>query len=273
MGEGFSAECLKQSSRLNRHHRPDNAMRCGLYIFSRFDSRRLPGKALRLIAGHPMLGLVIDRARRVRQIDDIIVATSDRSIDDPIAEFAEGEGIAVFRGALDDVAGRALACAEAHDHALFVRISGDSPFFDHVLAGRMVRQAKTGTADIVTNVHPRTFPPGTSIEVIAVEALRRVVAATQDSEHLEHVTQYIYANANCFDIDNVEATDTDYSGVSLVVDTPCDLDRAEWIASESSKTAIADRNSKEIISRARSWTGRKHSCDGHADTGRGAHDY
>ena len=201
-----------------------------------------------------MLGRVIDRARLVDQIDEIVVATSERTIDDPVAEFAKREGIGVFRGAIDDVAGRALACAETHGHDLFVRISGDSPFFDHVLAGCLVQRAQDGKADIVTNVFPRTFPPGTSIEVIAVEALRRVISATADPEHREHVTQYIYAYADQFRIDNVEGTDPAGADISLVVDTVSDLERAEWIAAAFSDARLATASLGKIIERARSWT-------------------
>jgi len=232
-------------------------MKCGLYIFSRFDSERLPGKALRKISGRPMLGRVVDRARRVGDIEDIVVATSDRDTDDPIAEFSQNEGVEVFRGALNDVAGRALACAETHGHGLFVRISGDSPFFDHVLASRMVKQAKAGTADIVTNVYPRTFPPGTSVEVIATKAMRRIVAATRGKvhhDHREHVTQYIYAHPNEFEIVNIESDEFTCAKTSLVVDTPSDLLRAEWIAAASDESALADMSLGEIVGRALSWT-------------------
>ncbi len=229
-------------------------MKCGLYIFSRFDSRRLPGKALRPIAGRPMLGRVIDRARLVDQIDEIVVATSERTIDDPVSEFAEREGISVFRGALDDVAGRALACANAHDHELFVRISGDSPFFDHALAGRLIQRAQLGEADIVTNVHPRTFPSGNSIEVLAVAALRRVISATSDPGDREHVTQYIYAGADRFRIENIINSHVVDADISLVVDTPDDLERAEWIAAGFSEALLATTDPGDIIERAKSWT-------------------
>jgi spore coat polysaccharide biosynthesis protein SpsF len=248
-------------------------MRCGLYIFSRFDSRRLPGKALRLIAGRPMLGHVIDRARRVRHIDDIIVATSDRDIDDPIIEFAGNEGVNVFRGALDDVAGRALACAEAYGHKLFVRISGDSPFFDHILASQLVDQAKIVKTDIVTNINPRTFPPGTSVEVITVEAMKRVVNATKESSDREHVTQYIYKHPDLFNIFNVENDDNAVDGISLVVDTPSDLERAEWIASAYCQTSLPNKSLSEIIARARSWTHGNYREQARNDEHQDVHDH
>ena len=51
-------------------------MTIGAIIFSRFSSQRLPGKALIDIQGRELLGRVIDRSRHIKNIDEIIVATS-----------------------------------------------------------------------------------------------------------------------------------------------------------------------------------------------------
>ena len=51
------------------------------------DSNRLPGKALIDICGRSLLGRVIDRAKNIKGAERIIVATSSRSIDNPITSF------------------------------------------------------------------------------------------------------------------------------------------------------------------------------------------
>ena len=45
-------------------------MNVGVIIFSRMDSKRLPGKALVEIGKRPMLGRVIDRANRIITLED-----------------------------------------------------------------------------------------------------------------------------------------------------------------------------------------------------------
>ena len=45
-------------------------MKVGAIIFSRMDSKRLPGKALVEIEGRSMLGRVIDRAKRIITLED-----------------------------------------------------------------------------------------------------------------------------------------------------------------------------------------------------------
>jgi spore coat polysaccharide biosynthesis protein SpsF len=203
----------------------------GLVVFSRFDSWRLPGKALLDVGGRPLLGRVLDRARRVPGGHLIVVATSDRPIDDPIAGFASGEGIAVFRGEAENVAARALACAEEFGFEAFARISGDSPFIDPVLVSRLLEMQEQGSADVATNVHPRSFPSGISVEVIATAALRRAVRSMTEPEDREHVTRFIYRYPGEFLIENFHAGDDRYARLDLAVDTGTDLEMAAWIVS------------------------------------------
>lgn len=211
----------------------------GIVIFARLDSNRLPGKVLKPIGGRPMLGHVIDRMRRVASAGDVVVATSDRDIDDPVARFAMDEGVAIFRGACDDVAARALKCAEANDFDRFVRISGDSPFVDPELVDQVsAAQAERG-ADLATNIQVRTYPPGMSVEVIRTAAMARLIAETENADDREHVTRYFYRRPEGFRIVNCRAPDSRYEGLRLVVDTPADFARASWIAERLGKDIVS----------------------------------
>ena len=200
-----------------------------IIVFARLDSSRLPGKALTSIAGRFLLDRVIDRCRATPGSPKVIVATSDRATDDPIANHVAARGELLFRGATEDVAGRALACAKAHGLDRFARISGDSPFIDPNLIARCLARSRDGAAELVTNVFPRTYPIGVSVEVITTAAMRRIVAETVDPEDREHVTRYAYRRAEHFILDNVSAPDDRYAGVSLSVDTQADLAKARWI--------------------------------------------
>jgi spore coat polysaccharide biosynthesis protein SpsF len=210
------------------------------------------------IAGRALLARVIDRVRLVQPARDIVVATSDRGIDDGIAALATREGVDVFRGATDDVAGRALACVEARGAERFVRVSGDSPFIDPSLIADMLARAEERGADIVTNVFPRSYPPGASVEVVSAAAMRRIVEATDDREDREHVTRYAYRHPEAFVIENVTAPRGRYNGVSLTVDWPRDLERASFIAERCDAGATLD----QIVEAAREWEATAGSNDG-----------
>jgi spore coat polysaccharide biosynthesis protein SpsF len=205
-------------------------VKVGLIIFSRLDSNRLPGKALRSIGDRPLLGHVISRARRVGTDYEVVVATSDRPIDDPIAEFAGGQGVAVFRGATDDCLARASACAETHGFDAIARICGDRAFFDPGLVKCLIGELLTRKVDLATNIVERTFPVGASVEIVTLDAMRRMLAETDDAFEREHMTTYIYRNPERFAIWNLTAPEPRHPEVRLVVDDRHDLDRACWIA-------------------------------------------
>ncbi|WP_170958924.1 NTP transferase domain-containing protein [Magnetospirillum sp. 15-1] len=197
-------------------------MSTGYLVFARLDSARLPGKALTDLGGRPLLGRVLDRLRLAAGTRPVIVATSDRPVDDPIAAFATADGAPVFRGDCDDVAGRALAAARRFGLERFVRISGDSPFMDPALCRLMVDLAETGDDDVVTNVFPRGWPPGCSVEIIRTAAMERAVAAMTDAHDHEHVTPYFYRHADRFRICNVPPPEA-LPLVPLTLDTAGDL--------------------------------------------------
>lgn len=230
-----------------------------ILILARFSSRRLPGKALCDIAGRPLLGRVIDRMRQVRGHPAIVVATSEQPDDDAIAKFADEQGVAVFRGALNDVAGRCLAAAEAHGFDCLARVSGDSPFICPEIVGLAIDRFFRDGPDLETNVFPRSYPTGISIEVMATATLRRLLDATQADEDREHVTRYIYANPDQFVIDNFSALDDRYQGLQLTVDTVLDLQRARWICGQlAARAATAPLD--DIAALARRWETEQLQC-------------
>ena len=199
-------------------------------VFARMDSNRLPGKALIAIAGKTLLARVIDRAKRAASAGPVIVCTSERDIDDPIVAAAVAEGAEIARGSVEDVLGRALRCAKDRGLENFIRISGDSPFMDPAVIDRLADIHRDVRPDLTTNISPRTFPPGVSVEVINVAALKRVAETTTDAEDREHVTRYFYAHPADFTIRNETAPQGPFDGIDLTVDTDEDLKKAEWIA-------------------------------------------
>lgn len=227
-------------------------MNVGLIIFARYDSSRLYGKALRPIAGRPLLARVIDRARQAKGTARIVVATSDRALDDPIAALAVDEGAETYRGSAANVALRALAAAEASGLDAFARISGDSPFFDHRLLSDMIERFTEGGLDLATNVMPRSYPPGASNEVIAVDAMQRVMGQAVEPDEKEHVTLYFYRHPDQFRIKNWQAPDNGFGGVRLAVDTDADLSRADWMAQRLGDAA-ATAPLETIVEMAREW--------------------
>jgi spore coat polysaccharide biosynthesis protein SpsF len=204
-------------------------MNSAIIVFARLNSTRLPGKALKIIAGKRLIDRVIDRIRQVEGNPLIVVATTKCHLDNPLVNHLENKGVAVFRGSSQDVAWRAACCAEFYKLEHFVRISGDSPFIDPDLINIGLSTFSKGTYDLVTNVFPRTYPIGTSVEVIRMTAIQKLLALTQNNYDREHITPYFYENSNQFSIENFSSQAAEYRNISLAVDTPDDLERISWV--------------------------------------------
>ena len=196
-----------------------------IIVFARMDSARLPGKALADLAGRPLLGRVLDRVRRAQRWHRVVVATSERAADDAIADFVASEGVECFRGHHSDVAQRALDCCAALGLDSFARISGDSPFMPPELIDRALQTMRETDADLATNVFPRSYPAGASVEAIRVEALRRAHGDMSASER-EHVTEAFYKAPAVWRIVNFAAPAAVHGDVRLTVDTPAELEIA-----------------------------------------------
>jgi len=203
-------------------------MKIGALIQARMQSTRAPGKVLRPLAGRPLLAYLLDRLERAKDLDLVAVATSDSSADDPIETFCAEQEVACHRGALEDVAGRFVEAARRFELDALVRVNGDSPFLDQDLVTTGVELFRQAEVDLVTNVFPRSFPVGASVEVISAPVLGEVRAETSRPDDLEHVTQFFYRHPDRFRIVAFSAEE-DHSGESLAFDQPRDAEEIEAV--------------------------------------------
>lgn len=167
---------------------------------ARMSSSRLPGKVLRPILDRPMIGLQLERIRRAKELDRIVVATSDQSGDDPVAAYASGEGVDVHRGSLDDVLDRFQTAAARFDAEHVVRLTADCPLADWQVIDDCVRLHKTGGADYTSNivVGHRSYPDGLDVEVMTRSALEAAWREAAPGPQREHVTPFIIAHPDRF---------------------------------------------------------------------------
>jgi spore coat polysaccharide biosynthesis protein SpsF len=228
-------------------------MRVGAIVFARMTSTRLPGKALLPIGKRPLLGWVLERARRATGLTGVVVATSTDPSDDPVAAFARAAGAGVYRGSLDNVAGRALGCAREFGFDAFARLCGDRPFLDpadiDTSIAHLIGNA-SGPVDLVTNTLDGPVPPGLTTEVVRTDALAGVLAQTADQQDLEHVTRYFYRHADGFRIVRAAAVPAGLQGVRFVVDTSEDLERARYIVERLDDPATAPLTQIAMLARA-----------------------
>ncbi len=191
-------------------------------VQARMGSSRLPGKVLREVSGKPILQYLLESLQRAKRLAGVVVATSTSTGDMPIVELCERLGVDVFRGDQADVAGRFLDIIEARSVEAFVRICGDSPLLDPRLIDCAIGRFGKGDCDMVTNLRPRSYPRGQSVEVIKSQVFRDAYRTMRHREHFEHVTRWFYENEDQVKIVNFSA-ERDWSNIHLAVDTAEDL--------------------------------------------------
>ena len=105
-------------------------------IPARYNSTRLPGKALASIGGRPMVCHVAERTRRARGLERVIVATDDMRIADAVR--AAGGEVALTRSDHPSGTDRLAEVARELDAAIVVNVQGDLPLLDPAMVERLV---------------------------------------------------------------------------------------------------------------------------------------
>jgi len=190
-------------------------------VQARVSSSRLPGKVLLSVQGQPMLLREIERIRRSRNIDALMIATSTHSSDDAIQQLCEREGIACHRGSLDDVLDRYYSAACAASAQTIVRLTGDCPLIDPAVVDLVIEQFSATGADYASNTLDSTFPDGLDVEVFSFAALEIAHIEARLPSEREHVTPFLYHHADQFHLKSVRQP-VDQSELRWTVDNPED---------------------------------------------------
>jgi glutamate-1-semialdehyde aminotransferase/spore coat polysaccharide biosynthesis protein SpsF (cytidylyltransferase family) len=203
-------------------------------IQARMGSSRFPGKVLQDLAGRPMLWHVVHRVRGAKSVDQVVIATTDREVDDPIAKFCEREGIGCFRGNEQDVLDRFYQAAKANDADVVVRITADCPLVDPEVIDKVLSRFAQGDCDYACNVMRYTYPDGLDTEVFSFAALEKAWREADKPSEREHVTPYLRTGK--FRTANVESEiPVSPEKFRWTVDHPADLEFVRRVYAAFSK--------------------------------------
>lgn len=186
-------------------------------IQARMSSSRLPGKVMREISGKPMLQFMLERVRKAKLIDGVLLATTTDPADDVLEQFSQKLGLPCYRGSVHDVLDRFYQAATYFDADVIVRLTADCPLIDpelidmtiHVYLGKPVSQSNDSSSatqidgsagnshlDFAANRLPppwkRTLPIGLDVEVCSLSTLERAWKEAVERYQREHVMPYLY---------------------------------------------------------------------------------
>ena len=168
----------------------NNKNKVVLIIQARMGSVRLPGKSLMDLAGQPLVGRILERVKKCKYVDEIVLAIPDIDNDNQLAKLANQYDISLYRGSENDLVDRYYKAALKH-HAKYVcRLPGDNPIPQHEEIDRMiVNHIESGLefSSNLSEVFNNKYPDGIGIEVFNFEALKTVWQESTEPKKREHV--------------------------------------------------------------------------------------
>ena len=171
-------------------------------IQARSSSKRFPNKILYKIKSKSIISRVLFNISKSKLVTKIVVATSNDKSDSKFVKLLKKKKIRFYRGSLNNVALRLVKASQKFKSKYFIRISGDSPLISFKIIDKSIRLFKNNSnADLITNVFPRSFPSGQSVEIVKTKIIKDNLSKMNISEK-EHVTTYFYKNKSKFKIIN-----------------------------------------------------------------------
>jgi spore coat polysaccharide biosynthesis protein SpsF (cytidylyltransferase family) len=215
-------------------------------ILVRLDSKRFPHKALAKLGGVRLIESIIQTLLEDKFFIPII-ATTNRLVDEPLVEVANFFNIDIFRGDLENISRRVIDCLKVHNIKYFARINGDSPFIRLDLLKEGAAILEKNNYDFVTNLYPRSFPYGMSVEIFKSDFFIESMDKISDPRYMENITSYFYDNISKFKYKNISMENgKNYQNIRLTVDTTDDLDLIQRMINLDK--FIFKRDVEEIVS-------------------------
>lgn len=221
-----------------------NNFRVNAIVQARMTSSRLPGKVLLPLAGKPVLQHIIERLRRSKYIDEVVIACTTNEADQPIIDLCNQLDCKYYRGSEDDVLTRVLEAAKAFETDIIVEITSDCPCCDWNIIDTLIESLED--RDYVSNVMARTMPRGLDVQVFWTKILEMVDTEVDNDIDRTHVSSWIYKNpknygrykTNCIMLE----AGVDYSNLRLTLDTKEDYHLLRFIyeAMEDNSFALGD---------------------------------
>jgi len=195
-------------------------MKTAITITVRMKSTRLPMKALKEFSGKTLIEHLIERLKRAKLPNEIILCTSTNPQDDVLIEVAKKNNIKYFRGDEDDVLKRLWEAARKYNIDFIVATTGDNPLTDPEYIDKTVKKFQETNADYITSLD---LPWGTFSYGVKVKALKRVLELKKESD-TEVWGQY-FAKSNLFETKKVKVDKIlKEAKIRLTIDTPEDFE-------------------------------------------------
>lgn len=191
------------------------------------NSNRLPGKILMKVNNKPMIDYLINRLKKINNLDEIVISTTKNKKDDVLIKHCIKKNYKYFRGSEKNVLKRVYQTAKKYKGTIILFITGDCPIIDvkiirKILNFYLINKKKF---DYVGNAFIRSFPDGMDAHVFSFSTLEKNYKLVKTSLEKEHVTLGIRSRPKKFRIKNIIASKTQFwPELGLTLDEKSDFD-------------------------------------------------
>lgn len=163
-----------------------------LVIQARYSSTRLRGKVLKKIINIPMILLLIYRIQNLKNVDNLIVATSNDYTDKKIINLCKKYKINFHSGDLNNVLKRFYDVAKIYKPDHIVRITADCPLLYGSIIDNVIKIHLNNNNDYTSNRGKKSNVDGLDVEVFKSKLLTKSYLYAKSKYDKEHVTSYMY---------------------------------------------------------------------------------
>jgi spore coat polysaccharide biosynthesis protein SpsF len=205
-------------------------------VQARMGSQRFPGKMLAKLGERDLLSWVLTRVCDAKQLDQVVLATSDGRDDDELANAASSFDVIVVRGSQNNVLDRFIQSAKIAQADIVVRVCADNPFVAAEEIDRLVIAHESGNYDYSCNHQQKLnnrYADGFGAEILSTTLLNNIADSTTQQSHREHVTSYIWDNVEKYKIQAVAApAELAFPEIKLDIDTPQEMQQLNEFINE-----------------------------------------
>lgn len=192
-------------------------------------STRLPNKMMLWLHGFPVIFWIYHRLCKSKLLDSIIFAVPKGAQNDPLVNYICSFGGSVFEGPEKDVLSRFYGAAKASSADIILRVCGDNPFVCGNEIDNLITFFENSELDYAYNHVPKgnLYPDGIGAEITNFSVLKYMHQNAFQSNHREHVFNFLLDNSHKFKIGTFDPEDRNLCAplLKLDIDTTEDYSR------------------------------------------------
>tara|TARA_Y100000768_G_C23978153_1_gene684194 strand:+ start:458 stop:2482 length:2025 start_codon:yes stop_codon:yes gene_type:complete len=192
-------------------------------IQARCESVRFPFKVLSKINGKTLIEILVDRLKKSKYLDRIIIATSNDKSNKKLIKILKENNIDYFIGSKKDVLSRYYLAAKKYKAKTIVRLTGDNPLIHFKIVDQFIREFKLRKYDYISDSRKPSYPDGVDVEVLSFKVLNKIFKKKNNEYDKEHVTSKIKDKNSKFSV-GYKRFNKNYSHLRLTVDEKDDYE-------------------------------------------------